>query len=102
VAQTRQNSKQETIMANQPSDRGQGAVKHPDSDKRLKENQSGGRSSSSTPERDEDGRFTPSDDQQQSGRGRSASQNQGSVKDPDHDGRLKQNRDQGTKKSDNR
>ncbi len=110
-------------MANQQSGSGQGAVKHPESDKRLKENQSGddrgggkGRdkddaamskqhkasAQSSTPARDEDGKFMAEDDSDSgsSERGRSTGKTPGSVTDSDNDGRLKKNRDQGTKKSD--
>jgi hypothetical protein len=60
-------------------DHGQGDVKHPETDRRLKENrgseggQSGGQHADNTGQR-------------------------GQVKDPEHDGRLKENRDQGISK----
>jgi hypothetical protein len=110
----------ERVVAAQNS--GSGQVKHPESDKRLKENQSSsstsGRKSDSgmkdgkagkdsgqnEPDRDEDGKFVKSagskvskDDDK-----RSSGHTPGAVADPEHDGRLKENRDKGSKKSDAR
>jgi hypothetical protein len=55
-------------------DSGQGRVKDPEHDGRLKENREGG------------SKAKAQDDRSSSGDGR------GKVKDPEHDGRLKQNR----------
>jgi hypothetical protein len=85
-------------MATQPSSSGQGAVKHPETDQRLKENQGGQRSSgrtddddsdmsensgrktgrtggSDTPARDEDGKFTSDDSQSNRDKDRRKSEN---------------------------
>jgi hypothetical protein len=53
-------------MADQKSSSGQGAVQHPESDKRLKENHGNDKTGkSSQPDRDEDGKFTKDDDSKQ-------------------------------------
>jgi hypothetical protein len=89
---------------------GSGQVKHPESDKRLKENQTGNKSAgqkgsaSSEPDRDEDGKFVKSASSksgQEDGK-RASGHTPGAVTDPEHDGRLKENRDKGMKKSDDR
>lgn len=77
---------------------GQGEVQDPENDGRLKENRdSGGPSANRS--RDEEGQFT-SDDRAQSSSGRSEGSDwepghTGAVRDPEHDGRLKENREDG-------
>lgn len=99
------------------SGNGQGAVKDPENDGRLKDNRDSGSSrSASGRSRDDDGQFQSSDDRgggNSGGRSRSASSRSddydrergsgsdwepgqtGAVKDPEHDGRLKENREAG-------
>jgi hypothetical protein len=105
---------------------GSGQVMHPESDKRLKENQNNSSSSSTKsengsrdssrdgkdkktsgstePDRDEDGKFVKSSQSSgdQKDTKRSSGHTPGAVTDPEHDGRLKENRDKGVKKSDDR
>ena len=64
-------------MANSQNNSGQGRVKDPENDGRLKQNNGGQQGQ---------GKSSGSDD------GRSGSHGQGSVTNPEHDGRLKQNR----------
>lgn len=96
-----------------PSGDTPGSVTDPDTDGRLKqkrdqsasksgdnkradddEDDRGSRSSkdSSEPERDEDGKFAKGGGSQNSDRKQSAGHTPGAVTDPEHDGRLKQNR----------
>lgn len=69
-------------MANQQSDRGQGDVKNPETDGRLKQNRHDNNSGSGS-------RASRKDDDNSGGR---SSGGQGEVKNPDTDGRLKENR----------
>ncbi len=68
-------------------DHGQGDVKHPETDRRLKENRDS-----------EGGRSGGQSAGQAGGEHADNTGQRGQVKDPEHDGRLKENRDQGISK----
>ncbi|MDZ4790148.1 MAG: hypothetical protein SGJ17_02920 [Hyphomicrobiales bacterium] len=71
------------------SDNGQGEVRDPEHDGRLKQNRDRGVSMGSSG----GGSRSSRDDDSRSGRSSSHDSGQGEVRDPEHDGRLKQNRD---------
>ncbi len=77
------NSMEDNMASNNQSGQGQGQVKDPKNDQRLKENDGGQQGQGQVKDPKNDGRLKQNDGGQQG---------QGQVRDPENDGRLKDNR----------